>query len=236
MNVAIMQPYFFPYLGYFSLIKHSDLFILLDDVQFIRHGWIDRNRILKPQGGWQYINCPLSKHSRETPIKDIKIRNEEKWKAKILAQLIHYKKKAPFYKETISLLETIFSEEIYNISEFNQKSLISICDYIGFSFSIKKFQELNIKIQPPSQADEWALNICNSIGGVKKYINPIGGQAFFNKQKYYECGIGLFFQNFEKVNYIQKGNVFEPGLSIIDVLMFNNPNDINMMLDKYELI
>ena len=231
-----MQPYFFPYLGYFSLIKHSDLFVLLDDVQFIRHGWIDRNRILKPETGWQYIHCPLHKHSRQTPIKDLHIRSEDNWKSKILAQLIHYKKKAPFYNDTISLLECIFKEEINDLSTFNQKSLIFICEYIGFSYRIKKFKELNISIDSPLEPDEWALNICNSFGGVKKYINPIGGRAFFDKKKYEKSNIELCFQNFKITDYTQKRNDFEPGLSIIDVLMFNSPNDIDIMLNNYDLI
>jgi hypothetical protein len=236
MTVAIMQPYFFPYLGYFSLIKHSDLFVLLDDVQFIRHGWIDRNRILKPEIGWQYINCPLNKHSRETAIKNLKVRIEDKWKDKILAQLIHYKKKAPFYEDTICLLENIFLEEINDLSTFNQKSLQSICEYIGFSSNIKKIKDLDLCIEPPSKPDEWALNICKSMGNVKRYINPIGGKTFFDKNKYDINNIELYFQNFKTENYTQKGNVFEPGLSIIDVLMFNSLDDINRMLDHYELI
>lgn len=88
MKAAIMQPYFFPYLGYYSLIKHSDKWILFDVVQFIRHGWIERNRILKPGEGWQYVKVPLEKHNRSTLIKDIKIKNQEPWRELILS-LIH---------------------------------------------------------------------------------------------------------------------------------------------------
>src|SRR5665648_86327 len=91
MKVGIMQPYFFPYLGYFSLIKNTEQFILFDPVQFIKHGWIERNRILKPQGDWQYISVPLVKHSRDTIIKDIQISNTNDWKQTIFAQLVHYK-------------------------------------------------------------------------------------------------------------------------------------------------
>ena len=75
MRLGIMQPYFFPYLGYFSLIKHADLFILFDTPQFIRHGWIERNRILKPDVGWMYVSVLLIKHELQTPIKDVKIDN-----------------------------------------------------------------------------------------------------------------------------------------------------------------
>ena len=99
MKLAIMQPYFSPYLGYFSLIKHTDNFILLDTVQFIRHGWIERNRILKPGWDtWQYIKVPLEKHSKNSIIKDIRIKTNQDWKRKLISQLVHYKKRAPFYQ------------------------------------------------------------------------------------------------------------------------------------------
>ena len=98
MKLAIMQPYFMPYIGYISLIKNTDQFILFDTVQFIRHGWIERNRILKPNEGWQYIQVPLIKdNGRDTVIKNVRINNAENWKSKIIAQLQHYKKKAPNY-------------------------------------------------------------------------------------------------------------------------------------------
>src|SRR4030042_3246951 len=80
MKIGIMQPYFFPYLGYFSLIKHTERFVLLDSVQFIKHGWVKRNRILKPGSGWQYILVPLVKHNRDTKIKDIRIKNTLDWR------------------------------------------------------------------------------------------------------------------------------------------------------------
>jgi hypothetical protein len=236
MTVAIMQPYFFPYLGYFSLIKNTNLFVLLDEVQFIRHGWIERNRILKPDVGWQYVSCPLVKHSRETPIKHIKIRNETNWKKKILAQLVHYKKRAPFYSETVSLLNRVFQYDTDSISVFNERALIEVCHYLGFNFNIKNFKDLNIDIERPTMPDEWALNICKAMEGVERYINPIGGLSFFDKRKYEENHIKISFQNFNLSVYSQKGNAFEPGLSIIDVLMFNNVSEINKMLDSYELL
>ena len=101
MKLGIMQPYFLPYIGYFSIIKHTDEFILFDSVQFIRHGWIERNRILKQSGGWQYIQVPIIKNNgRETLIKDIRINNTDNWKTKILAQIQHYKKKSYKYRDS----------------------------------------------------------------------------------------------------------------------------------------
>ncbi len=124
MTLGINQPYFLPYLGYFSLINLVDEFILFDTVQFIRHGWIERNRILKPGFGWQYVSVPLIKAKRETIIKDMLINNEIAWQDKLIAQLIHYKKRAPYFNIVIefgfrftlpSSLYTPFSSSTANI-------------------------------------------------------------------------------------------------------------------------
>lgn len=104
-----MATLFFPYLGYYSLIKRSDIFILSDNVQFIRRGWINRNRILKPAGGWQYVSVPMVKSPVSTLICDMEIRNNEDWKGKLFSQLVYYKKSAPFYRETLHVIEDSLS-------------------------------------------------------------------------------------------------------------------------------
>lgn len=231
-----MQPYFFPYIGYFSLIKHTDKFILLDIVQFIRHGWIERNRILKPTEGWQYIQVPLQKHSQTTFIKDIRINNEiVDWKNKILAQLQHYKKKSPYYFQTIKLLQDIFSSDYDDIVSFNHVSLNKICEYLNIKTQIDVFSAMNLDIDKVNASDEWALNICKAIGNIDSYWNPIGGISFFNRAKYEHEKIDIKFQLVNLKGYSQCRNNFEPGLSIIDVMMFNTPEEINQMLDDYEL-
>lgn len=236
MKLSIMQPYFLPYLGYFSLIKHTDEFILLDTVQFIRHGWIERNRILKPSDGWQYIMVPLKKYSRETIIKDIEINNDQQWKEKILAQLQHYKKQAPYFSNVIDILNEIFSKEYATIVDLNLASLKTVCNYLGINTPIQVFSLMNIDIEPANAPDEWALNICKALGNVDEYWNPPGGQSFFDRKKYENAGINLKFHSAILTDYDQKRNVFEPGLSIIDVMMFNSVDEINKMLDNYELI
>ena len=95
MKVAIMQPYFFPYLGQFQLIQATDRFILGDDVQYIQYGWINRNRVLKAVEGVQYVNMPLVKHSSKELIQNIKAVEGDEWKIKLTRQLEHYKKKSP---------------------------------------------------------------------------------------------------------------------------------------------
>lgn len=236
MRVAIMQPYFFPYIGYFSLIKHTNQFILFDTVQYIRHGWIDRNRVLKQNNGWLYINVPLINKSRSTIIQELKIDNQQDWKKKIFSQLDTYKKISPYYFQVRELMEKIFEKKYDSLVKFNHDSLIAICHYLNIQPEIKIFSEMNLNIDDANEPDEWALNICKSIGNIDEYWNPIGGQSFFDKSKYIAHGIDLKFQSINITNYDQKRNIFEPGLSIVDVLMFNSVDKVDDMLNKYTLV
>lgn len=235
MKLAIMQPYFLPYLGYFSLIKHSDRFILFDVVQFIRHGWIERNRILKPGEGWQYIQIPLAKHSRETKIEDVIIRVEEPWQDRIFRQLEHYKKIAPYYTEVISFLKNAFSYKTDNITDLNAHLLADACRYIGIAFNREIFSEMHLAIEDVAAPDEWALNICKSLTA-NTYINPPGGIELFNRNKYEQFGITLQFLKLKLSSYSQRREPFEEALSILDVMMFNTPREIFTMLDDFEIV
>lgn len=235
MKLGIMQPYFFPYLGYFCLIKHVDLFILLDEVQFIRHGWIERNRIMHPSDGWLYIRVPLNKHNQETKIRDIYINNTENWKQRIFAQLAHYKKIAPFYPDVTRLLEEIFSVDYYDLSHLNKASLKCVCDYLNISTPIKIFSEMELTIEKVSYPDDWALNICKALAA-NEYWNPPGGKSLFDIQKYRNNDVSIKFVNISLTPYFQGSKNFVEGLSIIDVLMFNSREDVIGMLDRFSLI
>lgn len=237
MKVAIMQPYFFPYLGYFCLIKNTDLFILLDNVQFIRHGWIERNRILNQKEGWIYIQIPiLKKNGRDTIIKEILIDNSQSWKQKILSQLMVYKKISPNYDSVIDLMRSLFSAEYTDITSINKAALELVCDYLEIKGPIPVFSQMNIAIERPTAPDEWALNICKALGNVDEYWNLPGGLSFFDKSKYHNAGLKLEFIEPKLLPYEQKRPRFEPGLSIIDVLMFNSKDVVSEMLEKYELL
>jgi hypothetical protein len=235
MKIAIMQPYFFPYLGYFSLIKHTDQFVLFDTVQHIRHGWIDRNRILKPDEGWQYIKVPIRKHSRDTDIRSIRINNDKDWKIRILGQLQHYKKKAPHYDQVKDLIEEIFSRECDSIVQLNLISLKIICNYLNINPVFQIFSGMDLDIETPNASDEWALNICKAIPDVREYWNPLGGRNLFDKSKYQSKFIELRFLEFNIEPYNQRRKVFESGLSMIDVLMFNDSDAVSVMLDNFVL-
>lgn len=237
MRISVMQPYFFPYIGYFSLIKHTDRFILLDEVQHIRHGWIERNRVLKQSGGWVYIKVPIIKEDgRDTLIKNIKIDNKQDWKEKIFAQLQHYKKRTKNYSSVIKLLKNIFEAEYKDIVTLNKTALESVCAYLGFEAHISVFSEMNLRIKKVEAPDEWALNICKGIGNVDEYWNPEGGIDFFDTSKYFTNDIDIKFLKLNEVRYSQNTGRFEGNLSIIDALMFNDVKSINQMIDEFHLL
>ena len=234
MRLGIMQPYFFPYLGYFALIKHTDQFILFDTPQFIRHGWIERNRITKQNGEPLYIKVPLMKHQRDTKIQDLVINNKEKWKDKILAQLAPYRKKAPNYWKILKLLKEMFEYDTESIVALNHVTLKAICDYLSIATPIKVWSEMEVDIEEPNAPDEWALNICKALGA-DAYYNPIGGSSFFDRDKYEQAGIELKFVETEPIAYQHLSDEFVPFLSIIDVLMFCDIGETNRMIDSYKL-
>lgn len=235
MKIAIMQPYFFPYLGYFSLIKHTDRFILLDTVQYIYQGWIARNRILKPGDGWQYIGVPLSKHSHDTFIRDIRIHNQVNWRRRIIAQLQHYKKTAPYFNDVMILLDKMFSANCEDIVSLNATALSAVLEYLNIERKIEILSKMGLDIKPHNEPDECSLYICEELGNISEYWNPPGGKSFFDRTKYDEIGIKLWFHEIYLSPYNQKRPAFEPGLSIVDVLMFNSADDVNAMLDNFTL-
>lgn len=236
MKLAIMQPYFFPYIGYFSLIKNTDKFISFDPVQYIKKGWMNRNRILKPNEGWQYIIAPVKTHGRDTLIKDIQVIDGDEWKSKIINQLDHYKKRAPYYNEVIRVLEACFNHSDTSLSKLNSLYLSLICSYLNIPFNFQMYSDLDIDVSSSvTAADEWALRISESLAA-SEYVNPPGGVSFFNKKKYSDSNIKLKFLKIKDVTYSQRRNQFEPGLSIVDVMMFNSPEEIVKMLDQYEYL
>lgn len=237
MTYGIMQPYFFPYVGYFSLIDYSDRFIFFDTPQYISHGWVNRNRILNAKGEPTYITVPIKKSSRETPINEIEIVNENGWKEKIYGQMITaYKKKAPFYKDVEAFLHYVLDE--FNgilLSELNIRATIESCKKIGVDCEFDVFSELNLDIDPVYEPDEWALNITKALKG-DVYVNPPGGQSFFDKSKYDKENIDLRFLESNLRKYVQRIGRFEPGLSVLDVMMFCKSDEIKEIIKDYKII
>lgn len=231
MKLGIMQPYFFPYLGYFDLINRTNRWIVFDTAQYIRHGWVNRNRILHSDSGWQYILVPLKKHSRKAAIKDIEIAANIDWKNRILAQLLRYKKKALYYKETIDLVEESLDEKESHISHLNVRVMKSVCRRLGIDFNFDIFSEMDLDLGPVEGPGDWALRISEAMGATE-YLNPTGGADIFDPGKFAASGITLKIQEFRNMEYDCRRWNFVPGLSIIDVLMWNTPEEIMAHLNS----
>ena len=159
MKLGIMQPYFFPYVGYFSLIEYSDKFIFFDTPQYIKHGWVNRNRVLSQNGDPTYIVVPIQKTAQETAINDIYIDYSQKWREKIYGQLTVYKKKAPFYKDTIEFIHDILDTDHEKLSDLDFVSTIKVCERIGIKCEFEVFSQMNLEIEEVNAPDEWALYI-----------------------------------------------------------------------------
>jgi hypothetical protein len=231
MKLGIMQPYFFPYLGYFDLINRSDSWVVFDSAQYIRHGWVNRNRILHPTTGWQYIIVPLKKHERETPINQIETQPYEQWAPRILGQMQHYKKKAPGYAIASGLVEDCLAQGETNLARLNATTLRKTCEILGIPFNSKTFSEMKLDHGPVNGPGDWALRISEAVHATE-YINPLGGMELFDPAAFGASGIKLTIQEPFEFQYECRGYQFEPGLSVIDALMWNSPETVREHLTK----
>lgn len=235
MKVAIMQPYFFPYLGYFQLIHSVNRFILGDDVQYIERGWVNRNRILKPgDAGFMYITVPLVKHSHEIHISQVQLKEGADWKTKIVSQFDHYKKKAPYYSAVRDVLLHCFALPKTNIARFNAHCLKAACDYIGIDFTIELQSEMVFDYSMVTCRCDRPIQICKQLGA-DHYINAPNGKGLYDPVTFQQNNIRLSFLEPVLKEYKQLNGHFEPALSILDVMMFNSPGDIRVMLNDYHL-
>lgn len=229
MKLGIMQPYFFPYIGYFDLIYQTDHWIVFDTAQYIRHGWVNRNRILHPKEGWQYVTVPVQRHQRETPIKDIRIAEDGRWRDRILGQLQHYKNRAPFFNDVLEMVANSLSDSDGSLTQLNVRGLSGICAYLGVSFRFVVFSEMDLALGPVDGPGDWALRIAEALGA-SEYLNPPGGADLFDPSKFEAAGIRLTIQAPADLEYNCQGYEFQPNLSIIDVLMWNSPEAVRVYL------
>lgn len=230
MKLGIMQPYFFPYTGYFDLINSVDRWIVFDNVQHIRRGWVNRNRILHPARGWQYVVAPVKQHSRATPICEIEVVGGSAWKDRVVGQLAHYKKQAPFYAETVNLVVSSLASAETRLSRLNVRILDEICLRLGIPFRYSFFSEMNIDVGHIRSGGDWALRISQALGA-SEYVNPPGGADLYDAAAFAAAGVRLRIKNLIDFDYECGEYTFVPHLSIIDVLMWNSPASIKDRLD-----
>jgi hypothetical protein len=234
MKLGIMQPYLFPYLGYFDLINRTDKWVVFDIVNYKPKSWMNRNRVLHPTNGWQYISVPVEKKSRGTKMFDTTIVDVNAAGDLIIKQLEHYKNnRAPFTNQVINLIESSF--EIGNtksLVKLNVKALKNTCDYLGMDFDYSFCSEMDFELPQISHAGQWALEI-SALLGADEYINPPGGRDIFREEEFTARNIKLSFTKVEDFKYDCSPYTFVEHLSIIDVLMWNSPDKVKAALDSF---
>lgn len=231
MILGVMQPYFFPYLGHFDLINRSDRWIVFDTPQYMREGWVNRNRILHPREGWQYITVPLKKHRRETAINAAEAVDFPDWRRKIINQFTHYRGIAPHYHETISLLEDCFATHEQNLSRLNVYCLGKVCRYLGIRWEPEILSEMHLELGPIYDTADWALRIAQA-AGASEYLNPPGGASLYDPERFASYGITLHIQDDFNFTYDCGAYTCVPKLSVLDAMMWVTPREIKSHLDR----
>ena len=256
MKLAIMQPYFMPYLGYFQAIAAVDKYILYDQLTYIQSGWINKNRIRQRNMPVSNIVVPLIDKSSNTLIANTLIDNSKPWQKKILKALQLGYGKSVYYSEIMPLMEEILTKEYTTISELNAFSIKRICEFLEIQTEIDsnvdRYLDLEERLRDIEHSDysrfahlhtlpikkvARVLEICKAEESTF-FVNAIGGQELYDKAEFKQYGIDLFFIKMNNVQYSQNctDGSFEPGLSIIDVLMHNGKEGTKQLLNAYTLI
>lgn len=232
MKLGIMQPYFFPYLGYFDLIARTDRWVVFDIVQYNNKSWMNRNRILHPRKGWQYINVPVARAPRGTPIYDIRIKDRDAALNRLLGQIDHYRKHAPYFRQVQDLVQKTFMSPSDRLVDINVAGLRTVCDYLGLNFDADLCSEMDLNLDNIEHSGQWALGIAVQMGA-SEYINPPGGRSIFNKTEWEDASIRLTFAEMIEFTYDCHPYEFVQNLSILDVLMWNEPQKVVTILNEY---
>jgi len=231
-TIGIMQPYFFPYIGYWQLMNAVDEYVVYDDVNFIKGGWINRNRILS-EGKPLYINVQLSKASPNKKINEIEIFDDPRLCKKLFMSLERCYKKAPYYNDVSPLLESIFAKMNGNLAQFLFASISDVCKYLDITTKLVLSSELDKDTSLAAEAK--VIDICKCLSA-DTYYNAIGGQELYSREHFASNGLELKFVKTGDIVYPQYDNDFVPGLSIIDVMMFNSKDRIKELLNQFELL
>jgi hypothetical protein len=218
MNVAIMQPYLFPYIGYFQLIAAADTFVVYDDVAFINRGWINRNRVLQ-QGRELLVTVPLRAASQNRTIREIEIAEDGLWLPRVLRTVEHAYARAPRFPDTYALAEAVLGSKERSISRMAVSGLRAVCTHLGIT--TRFVESSTVYGNSALKGQERILDIC-AREGATRYINLPGGAALYSRAEFAARGVELEILEPDPGPYRQFGDPFVPWLSILDVLMFNS--------------
>ena len=228
-TLGIMQPYLFPYLGYYQLAAAVDKFIFLDDVNFIKAGWINRNRFYSTQGP-VYFTVPLIKASQNRLICEIQIQPNDGWQEKILKGFVQTYKKAPHYEAVYPLFADLIKKDVPSIGDLAALSVRKVMEYLGLPFSwsySSYYQVADIK------GAAKIINLCEQEKATH-YLNPIGGTSLYSEMSFQARGMDLSFIRTNPISYSHLNGVNTEGLSILDVLLFNSIDETRDLLKRFQ--
>ena len=229
MPLGIMQPYFMPYIGYWQLMAAVDTYVVYDDVNYIKGGWVARNNILL-NGQKHMFTITLNGASPNKLFNEITIKDDFKKFSRLIESAY---RKAPYYAEVTALLDKIYNYEDKSLGAFMLNSFQVVLDYL--EIDTKLVLSSTIEKDNALRGKDKVKHICHLLGA-DTYYNAIGGQELYDKNDFKADGIDLHFVKTELSPYPQLKNEFVPGLSMIDVLMFNHPIEVKQLLTNYKLV
>jgi WbqC-like protein len=227
-----MQPYLFPYIGYFQLMHAVDRFVVADDLTFIKQGWINRNRLLI-NGAPAYFTVPLKRHPADAPINTVDIDDRgTRWRTRMLKTVENFYRRTPSFDAVFPMVERVIAGPFTKVADLARASLREVCAYLAIPTTVvdssSRYGNAHLKGQ------DRVIDTCR-LEGATEYVNAPGGRALYTPQVFLAHGIRLHFVCAELAEYPQFGGPFVPGLSIIDVLMFNTPAAARELLTRYHL-
>jgi WbqC-like protein len=233
VKLAIMQPYLFPYVGYYQLMDAVDRFVVADDLQFIKQGWINRNRLLV-NGAAAFFTVPLKRHPADALIRDVEIDTSAgaRWRRPLLATVANFYRRATSFDTVYPMVERVLDGPFTGIADMARASLREVAGYLGIGASIVESSSAYGNAHLKGQ--ERVIDTCRT-EGASDYVNAIGGRELYSREAFLAHGIRLHFVCPDAIEYRQFHAPFVPSLSIIDLLMFNTPADARGLLKRYRL-
>ena len=227
-----MQPYFFPYLGYFQLINEVHRFVVYDNLKYTKKGWINRNQILV-DGKANVFSLPLKKDSNLLFINKRKLAKEYS-REKLLGRICGNYSQAPFFQQTFEVIKKIIEYPNENLFSYVLNSIQELCGYLMLTTKLQIASD--VPIDHSLQGKEKVIAICESLDS-NFYVNPISGKILYDRPSFIDKDIDLKFLSMNQIVYKQFDNRFVPSLSIIDVLMFNSKEKVKTLINSsYNLV
>lgn len=250
-----MQPYFFPYLGYFQLVHAVDRFFLYDNLGYSRGSWVNRNRILEARRGSMFISVPVVAPRRTQTIRDTLVSDERAWRGSMLRSIEQTYGRSEYFAEVYALIQSVVLADTRSLAQLTKRSVSTVCEFLQIETEIlldsTPFDRMEVvlrdetgsfetsfpwlELDAPARKVVRALALCREAGaGV--FINAIGGRQLYRKEDFRRHGVELFFTQKRAVLYPQPSTQFVPDLSIIDVLMNCGRDTTRRLLLDYDLV